>query len=251
MIGIYGIKNKINGKIYVGKSIQIEKRMARHKRILFNNEHFNKHLQNSFNKYGCDEFEFFVIEQTSPEHLIDREQHWVDHFLNGEGVYNKMLDVRICPGDSFLNCTHSIDTKEKMSFAKKGKYLGENNPSYRIKWTPEKRKKCISNNSGTKLTEFDVLEIVKLLKSNSIKDEDIAKQYNVSRSVITRIANGTRWSHITGGKIMNERRGIKNIGKQRSEETKNKISQAITGITRSENTKIKISQSKLGKKHRR
>ena len=100
----------------------------------------------------------------------------------------------------------------------------------------------------TKLNIDNVLEIKELLLAGKLNDKEIAQQYNVSRTVITRIANGTRWANITGGPIINsERRGLRNIGKFRSDETKLKIKNAITGIKRSEITKEKISKSKLKK----
>ena len=35
MIGIYKIQNKINNKIYIGQSIEVEERIKEHKRIPF------------------------------------------------------------------------------------------------------------------------------------------------------------------------------------------------------------------------
>jgi ABC-type phosphate/phosphonate transport system substrate-binding protein len=58
-----------------------------------------------------------------------------------------------------------------------------------------------------------------------------------------------RWATITGGPIVcYERRGLKNIGKKMTEEQKEKIRKAITGIKRSRETKKKISMSKRRKK---
>ena len=52
MIGIYRIKNLINGKCYYGSSKEIEKRLKRHKRELNSNTHINCVLQRAWNKYG-------------------------------------------------------------------------------------------------------------------------------------------------------------------------------------------------------
>jgi len=43
--GIYGIKNTLNDKIYVGKSTDIEDRFTRHRTLLKNNKHYNLYLQ--------------------------------------------------------------------------------------------------------------------------------------------------------------------------------------------------------------
>lgn len=63
MIGIYKIENKVNGKVYIGKSIDIERRWGEHITSLRNNSHYNWKLQNDWNKYGEDCFEFSVVFQ--------------------------------------------------------------------------------------------------------------------------------------------------------------------------------------------
>ncbi len=132
----------------------------------------------------------------------------------------------------------------------KGLYAGEKNPNYGKRWTKEEKITGTLNHPKTKLNESKVLEIKEMLLNGLLDDLAIANKFGVSRTVITRIANGTRWANITGGPIiLFERRGKRNIGKHRSLETKTKIKNAITGIKRSEETKIKISESKKGKKH--
>jgi group I intron endonuclease len=64
-IGIYTIKNKVNGKVYVGQSISLRKRKHDHFRALRTNTHYNTHLQSSWNKYGEDNFTFEVVESYS------------------------------------------------------------------------------------------------------------------------------------------------------------------------------------------
>lgn len=67
--GIYGIRNIVNGKIYVGQTKDFKHRWREHVRELNHNIHHNKHLQNAWNKYGEENFEFFVIEKCSPTDL--------------------------------------------------------------------------------------------------------------------------------------------------------------------------------------
>ena len=90
--GVYQIINMKNNKMYVGSSKNIENRWKKHIYDLNNKTHHNKHLQNAWNKYSEENFEFEVIEYVSNEtRLIEREQYWMDE-LNS---YNKDIGYNI------------------------------------------------------------------------------------------------------------------------------------------------------------
>jgi group I intron endonuclease len=59
--GIYRIINKTNNKIYIGSSVNILSRFSKHKSLLKHNKHDNDYLQNSYNKYGLENFLFEII----------------------------------------------------------------------------------------------------------------------------------------------------------------------------------------------
>lgn len=79
--GIYKITNTINGKIYIGSAYNISNRFSVHKYTLKNNKHKNKHLQYAWNKYGEKAFIFEILEITSKNLIIEREQYWIDLYL--------------------------------------------------------------------------------------------------------------------------------------------------------------------------
>lgn len=76
--GIYQITNVINGKKYIGKSINTDNRRYHHWYYLKNGKHGNPHLQSSYNKYGKESFHFVVLEYCEVEDLVDREMYWIE-----------------------------------------------------------------------------------------------------------------------------------------------------------------------------
>lgn len=78
--GIYSIVNTFNSKIYIGSTIQINRRKTEHWYLLKHNRHPNRHLQNAWNKYGEKAFEFRIVELCIDDVLIQREQSWINYY---------------------------------------------------------------------------------------------------------------------------------------------------------------------------
>lgn len=78
--GIYGIRNKENNMVYVGLSSNIHNRWTEHRYRLNTKIHPNKKLQNAWDKYGEDSFEFFVIEKCSKDIIYEREKYWIKEY---------------------------------------------------------------------------------------------------------------------------------------------------------------------------
>lgn len=110
--GVYQIKNLMDGKLYVGSSVNFTERWTRHQRELRRNTHHNQRLQNAWNKYGETSFEFSILLQCDRERSIVHEQGAID-FLKPE--YN------ICPtAKSLVGLSHSEATRNKLSLALRG-----------------------------------------------------------------------------------------------------------------------------------
>ena len=91
MMGIYKIENKLNHKVYIGQSVNIERRFKSHRLLLDRGTHINKHLQGAWKKYGKDSFEFSILEECDECCLTEREQYWIDYYggYNSSKNYNK------------------------------------------------------------------------------------------------------------------------------------------------------------------
>ena len=115
--GIYGIKNLVNGKMYVGQAINIYKRWKDHIDDLDEDKHYNLHLQRSWNLYGKENFKFFILEECLPEDLNQKEIFYVDKcdaYTNG---YNQTRG-----GDGSLGYKHNNDVIEKMCQIQKERF---------------------------------------------------------------------------------------------------------------------------------
>lgn len=115
--GIYIIKNVINKKVYVGSSTNFYKRKQRHWSLLTSYKHYNCRLQNSFNKYGPNNFIFGVVEHLKNKSLlICREQFWIDKFNSYLKGYNARPKAHNMLGFKFSN-----ESKLRMSRIHKGR----------------------------------------------------------------------------------------------------------------------------------
>jgi group I intron endonuclease len=76
--GVYQIRCKSNGKIYIGSAVDLHNRFEQHKRGLRRGSHPNTHLQAAWDKYDEKNFEFTVLEITERSNLLQTEQHWLD-----------------------------------------------------------------------------------------------------------------------------------------------------------------------------
>lgn len=89
MIGIYKYQNKQNGKIYIGRSVNITKRKWEHLSDPSPYSYFDQTLQ----AIGEDAFTFEIIEECTAEELKDREKYWIRYYNccvldNRDGGYN-------------------------------------------------------------------------------------------------------------------------------------------------------------------
>ena len=65
--GIYKITNMVNGKVYIGQSVDIEKRWRRHKNLYLN---YDEILYKAMRKYGFENFSFEILIECE-EGLLD------------------------------------------------------------------------------------------------------------------------------------------------------------------------------------
>jgi group I intron endonuclease len=171
--GIYQIKNKVNGKSYIGSSVRLNKRWKRHLTDLKCNVHHSLALQRAFHKYGSDNFEFSILENCDENLLLEREQFYLDSL---KPEYNICSVAGNCLG---IKQSEETIEKRKISNSKYWDSVGRKHKD-KLKITREQ------NALVKKQKEQRNLQILEELKSG-IRQDIIAEKYNLSPSVITQL----------------------------------------------------------------
>lgn len=120
--GIYCIENLINRKKYIGQSVDIKKRWYEHRRTLELKQHDNIYLQRAWNKYGKNNFEFYILTTCDINDLNDLEIYYIQLYdtFNSEHGYNMTIG-----GDGCVGYKHTEETKRYISMIQSGKKLSE------------------------------------------------------------------------------------------------------------------------------
>mgnify|MGYP002520912382 CR=1 FL=1 len=105
---VYEIKNIVNGRRYIGSTTNFESRICKHKWMLKNNVHKNKWLQQDYNLYGIDCFEFNAIKPCKPSQLLVQEQCYLDRYY-WSGSYNVRPAITSKYMDNYLLLTEDDD----------------------------------------------------------------------------------------------------------------------------------------------
>lgn len=210
---VYIILNKINKKYYIGGTINLYDRLKAHIRDLINNKHNNTYLQNSFNKYGIENFEFDILEEYPPNLVFYMEDYWTN-ILNARdrkyGFNNRaMRDGR--SGKHSLESiekmkknktytTHSEETREKIRKAITGRKLSEEHKKNISKSnigktvTKEGLKKLSINNRITYGRKIVILNKKGIFVDNANSLAEASEKTEASVSGVFKVAQGKGYS---------------------------------------------------------
>lgn len=160
MYTLYSIKNKITEQVYIGiTSIPPEQRWKRHQYACFSEKKKNDcpKFYNSMRKYGIDNFELSIIEQSENSEIIENlEIEYIKNTKNtlnvsfgGGGMTNntgwkhspETIEKLKTKKPPMLGKKHSEETIEKMKNDERRRHIGENNGMYGKNHTEEHKKK--------------------------------------------------------------------------------------------------------------
>lgn len=223
MIGIYKIENKINGKVYIGQSVEIEKRLYAHKKFY----HKDSYIDNEINKLGVENFSFTIVEECQKEELDTREQFYIQQYnslfpsgynltvggqtINGACTADSLSEddiifIRTC----YKNRTYTTGAEIQRIFFPDidrhiiaGIYNGTLRPEimpevYQEKYT---YKGIYSYQSGerNKMAVSNDLDVLKMRIMYSIFKRQVIFDYfkdKYSERTITSIISGQNWKHL-------------------------------------------------------
>lgn len=115
--GIYYIRNIVTNEYYVGQSMNLNERIRAHFRLLKRNAHTNQKLQESFNEYGSDNFEFEICVYAPLNALNSLEEYYTDKYgaiENGFNPYHRGVNRDVWDGVPKEFIPISEENKDKL-----------------------------------------------------------------------------------------------------------------------------------------
>lgn len=191
--GIYGIRNVLNNKIYIGRTKCFYRRCHQHVRA-FNkavSKQINPHLFNSMSKHGIKHFEMFPLEFCNVDTMEEREQHWMYFFdsTNHKLGYNIRTD-----SEGGMNV--SLETSEKISRNLKRQWAA----GIRSGHSEKMKKSWGENNSVRRMRQGDLFRKIKTKYVYTIifPNGDIEKNCRYSRLKELGLLNAMSAFHRSG-----------------------------------------------------
>lgn len=114
---VYQIRNKVNGRVYIGASKQIEKRWYYHDWSL-RSGNAQKKMQADYDELGPNAFVYEILEKCDPVQLKYFEAFW-SNLIHRSGV--EMYNYSVWGPSVMAGKTFSEETRAKMSKASKGR----------------------------------------------------------------------------------------------------------------------------------
>jgi group I intron endonuclease len=231
---IYEIKNKVNGKLYIGQHSSDE---------LGSYWGSGKLLKYAINKYGIENFERSIIERCSTkDELNEREKYWIEEKKSVANGYNLTDGGTGGDNSKFINYSNEWVEKQK-----------QNTKNYWDNLSDEDRKDRSQKVIGEKNPMFGKEGF---WKGKNIPKEIVQKSIDNRRRYIgeqnPNWKGGTSFKYCecgvkispTNNTCINcrDKSGVKNpfFGKQHSEETKNKLSEKRKGKKPTNMTQVVI-----------
>lgn len=189
---IYKITNKINGKSYIGQTIQdVKERFYQHCATKCSQAILNMVIHKAINKYGKSNFTIEVIEEVESTNLNDRERYWIRYYDSYNNGYNSTEG-----GQDGIKLFKNLDTESIIREYKSGKSLREigrlsNVDKQTIKDLLVRNNINLRTTRTYKLSQKDREDIIKDL-SLGLSRKEIISKWRISKGYLSQLINGYR-----------------------------------------------------------
>lgn len=221
---IYCYTNLINGKRYIGQTLNPRQRYNAHKSVYLNSNdpEYNSIIHRAFRKYGFENFEYTVLaEAKTVEELNGLEIYYIAHYNtqvpNGynilSGGYNASNPKSEETKQKLMKAHASLSEEEVIAL--RIAYKNHESPSKIFKekyegkmhynsflniWTGSRYKTIMpevfsENKRHTKLNE-DVVRLIKIDRQKGFTCQQLANKYGVCKSTISDICRGKTWKTV-------------------------------------------------------
>lgn len=123
--GIYKLENLVNGKVYIGQSVDIEKRWKMHQWASTQETYNNNIIYRAILKYGWDNFSKEILEEVNEEELNQKEIYYIKKFNSYIGYKNNWGYNMTIGGGATTGLICSVETRKKISESQKGHKIKE------------------------------------------------------------------------------------------------------------------------------
>jgi len=223
---IYRFVNKINGKSYIGKTNNIQRRVRRH---INDSKYKSIYFHRSLNKYGISNFSIEILcICDNIDELNEMEYHYIKQYKSrqyqngynltdgGEGSYGYITseETRKKLSKSLKNRIFTKEWKDRISKSKKRNYIKENHPNFGKKLSKTTREKIsksaigrtVSEETKRKISDWSRSEdninrntyIIKTPSGDIVETKflsDYCKENNLTYSCMTKVCRGERKHH--------------------------------------------------------
>jgi len=262
---VYKITNKINNKIYIGKSNNPFNRLRRHFSIaktVYDKNHKYQYIHRAITKYGKENFVLEIIETCDSEEIAyEREKYWIAELKSN--IYGYNLNK-----GGFGGYTHSEDVIRRISQSKTGKINTFNGlfkklykifkflPNYKEIYKPlseiKRLEECQKKIKQMNISKVDSLndEVKKLILQLHSFDcfyrKDIAEALGLKLETIVYVICRYKKNGVLSEEQKHINRSNSHKGKTLSEEHKKNISKSNIGKVILPCSREKISKANSG-----
>lgn len=188
MKAIYKWTNLQNNKVYIGKAVDIAKRLRGYRSEV--NKGSQRPIIKALRKYGFDNFKFEIIENCdnlNDLEILEREQYWMNYFNSQD----------LAKGYNLLNADE----------------------------TPLEHFSEGSKNVKARLNEEKVLDIRNMIFNQNISPAEVYKMYNneISYDAFCKAYRGHTWKNVDMSMIRNINSEVERKGNKKAKLTKEDV----------------------------